>query len=159
LALTAGGGITSAWGQLQSGKTNRDIERVNAQVARDKAEQAENAGAFAAAKTQIKGQQIQGVQRGAMAGQGTVAGAGTSGAVLQDTTEATGMDALMIQRNAAREAMGYQTAAMSDEMKGNAAYRAGQMGAISTLMNAGSQAWLESDPNYSGYRGRGVGLQ
>ena len=68
------------------------------------------------------------------------------------------MDALMIKRAAAREAMGFTAQGMTDQMEGQMAAQAGRLSALSTLLNAGSQMWLESDPNYIGYRGRGVGM-
>jgi hypothetical protein len=156
MAMTAAGGVTSALAQLSAGKTNQAIARANASVAESKAEEATNAGEFAANKAIERGRQLEGVQRAAFAGQGVVAGAGTAGLVQKDTEQVSAVNAEMIKRNAAREALGLTTQAKTDIMQGDAAAAQGRMGAVSTLLNTGSQEWLESDPDYGGFRGRGI---
>lgn len=156
MAMTAAGGVTSALAQLSAGKTNQAIARANASVAEAKSEEALNAGQFAANKAIERGRQVEATQRAGFAGQGVVAGAGTAGLVQKDTEQVSAVDAEMIRRNAQREALGFTSQAAADRMQGDAAAAQGRMGALSTLLNTGSQEWLESDPNYGGFRGRGI---
>lgn len=155
-ALTAAGGLTSALAQLQSGKTNQRIARDNAKIAEAQSEEATNAGEFAANRAFARGRQIEAAARATQAGQGTVVGAGTAGLVEKNTEQASQVDAMMIKRNAAREAMGFKTKAAADEIAGNLAAETGKMGALSTLLNTGSQEFLEGDPNFRGYHGSGL---
>lgn len=156
MGLTAAGGLNSAVGQYLAGKTNEQISRDNASIAESKAEEATNAGAFAAAKAQERGRAVAAQARAAQAGGGVVAGAGTGALVAEDSQKASAMDALMIERNAARESLGFQNQAAADQEQAIASGQQAKAGAISTLLNTGSQEWLESDPNYGGFRGRGI---
>ena len=156
MSMTAIGGITSAIGQYYSGQANKAIAGANAQIAGIQAQEAERTGVFASNRAVIRGHQIEEQQRASQAASGVVVGAGTAGSALESTEAASHMDALMIQRNAAREALGYQLKATNDTMHGRLAESSADMGAISTLLNTGAQEWLETDPNYTGLRGSGV---
>ena len=158
MALTAAGGITSIMGQLSAGKLNKSIADANASVAEAQATEATHAGDFAASKAAEAGAQLEARQRGAIASSGTVVGAGTNRAVLGDTEQVTAVNQEMIKRNAIREALGFTSKAAGDEMAGQAAESGARMGAISTLLNTGSQEWLETDPNFQGYRGSGLNM-
>lgn len=158
MSLTALGGLTSAYSQIQAGKANSASATANSEMAMNQATEATNAGAFAAARASIRGQQVASKALAGQAGQGVVAGAGTGGAVVQDSIQGSQMDALMIQRNAAREAIGLQTKAAEDQQEAVSDERKGDAGAISTLLNTGAQEWLEADSQYGGFRGRGIGL-
>lgn len=156
MALTAAGGLTSALGQLQSGKTNQRIARANAKIAEAQADESINTGEFAANRALARGRQIEAAARSGQAGQGTVVGAGTGALVTKNTEQASQVDALMIERNAARQAMGFKTKAAADTIQGDMAEAAGKAGAVSTVLNAGSQLWLEGDSTYAGYHGSGL---
>ena len=156
MGMTAAGGLVSANGQYQAGKTNQAIARSNAVVARAQGQQAVQAGEFAAGNADNRGRKIQSQQQAALASSGTVVGAGTNAQAMLNSEQASGMDALMIRRQAAREALGYEIKASGDELQGDMAAAAGKTGAISTLLNAGSQMWLEGDSNYGGYKGKGI---
>lgn len=156
MSMTAMGGLVSANAQYQTGKVNKHIANANAQIAEVQRDQALSAGAYTAGKVAMHGRQIESTQAAAQAGGGTVVGAGTNRAVLDNTEQASSMDALMIQRNASREALGYQLKADADRMQGDQAMATGKMGAMSSLLNTGSQMWLESDTNYRGYKAGGI---
>lgn len=154
--LTAAGGITSALAQYTAGKTNQRIADANAKIAEAQREEVINAGTFAANRASLRGRQVEAAQQAAQAGGGVVVGAGTSGNVIQSTEQATAVDSMMIQRNAAREALGYTIKAGTDRMAGTAAAETGKMQALGTLLNAGSEEWIQSDSTFRGYHGSGV---
>ena len=156
MAMTAAGGLTSALGQYQTGRTNRAIANSNATIARNQERETLANGEFAANRVEMKARLQESAQRAEQAGGGTVAGAGTGGLVTAQTEGASAMDELLIKRNAARAALGYESKAVGDEIEGDMADKAGKMGALSTLLNTGSQEWLESDPNYRGFHGSGL---
>jgi len=144
MAITAMGGVTGALAAYGAGKVNAHIARDNAKIATVQAGEAQAAGEYEAGRAQLKGRQVEGMARAGEAGQGVVVGAGTSGAILQDTERASAMDALMIRRNAARQALGYQLRAGSDQMQADALESAGKEKAFATLLNAGSDMWMEA---------------
>lgn len=144
MAITAMGGVTGALAAYGAGKTNARIGRDNAKIADAQSGEALAAGDYEAGRARLKGRQVEGMARAGEAGQGVVVGAGTSGAILQDTQRASAMDALLIQRNAARQALGYQLRAGSDRMQADAAEAAGKEKAFATLLSTGSELWMES---------------
>lgn len=156
--LTAFGGIGKIFDTMYQGQANARIAGDNAIIAKQQAQEALEAGEFDANRVQDRAARLVGTERGAMAGQGVIAGAGTGANVLSTTSQAGAMDALMIKRNAARQALGYDIKAGGDEMAGRLASATSKQEMVSTFLNTGSQEWLEGDPNYGGFRGRGVSL-
>lgn len=157
-AMTIAGGITAADAQWRTGQVNRTIANDNASMARDKQRETLAAGDFAANRVGMKAQLQESAQRASQAGGGVVAGAGTAGVVTAQTEGASAMDELLIKRNAARQALGYATEATADENASLDATAKERMGVTSTLLNTGSQAWLEQDPDYRGLRGSGLNV-
>lgn len=152
MGMTAFGGITSALGSYYSGKTQEAIANANAEIGRIQSQEAIRTGEFAANRAITRGRQVEGQQRAAEAASGIVAGAGTGGLAEAATEQASHMDALMIERNAAREALGYRMQANAATMQGQLAHAEGNAGAISTLLNTGNQLWMEGDNDYRGRR-------
>jgi hypothetical protein len=155
-ALTAIGGLTSAYASYMAGRANKKIADFNARMARVQAAQAIQAGEFNANRVAIAAQRQQGAAQAAEAGAGIVAGAGTAKAVEASNEAASNMDRLMIELNARREAYGFQVRAAADTMEGKLAEQKGAMQAGAALLDTGAQEWLESDPAYGGFRGRGL---
>ncbi len=153
MGMSAAGGITGAYAQYMAGRANKKIASWNAAQARLQSAQAIQAGDFAANRAAIREQQTQGAQRAAEAGSGVIAGAGTARAVEASSEASSEMDRTMIELNARRQAYGYQVQAAGDTLQGRMAEQTGDMGAIATLFNTGSNMWLESDPSFGGHRG------
>lgn len=156
MGMTAFGGITSALGSYYAGKTQQAIANANAEIGRIQSQEAIRTGEFAANRAITRGRQVEGQQRAAEGASGIVAGAGTGALAEASTEQASHMDQLMIQRNAAREALGFRENAAADTEQGVLARATGNAGAISTLLNTGAQEWLESDPQFRGYHGSGI---
>lgn len=158
MLLTSIGGAGSAISQRDAGRANAGIADANARTALAQEQEELNKGRFDANLAAVRGHQLAETQRAGMAGSGVVAGAGGEAAVLGSTAQMTAMDRMLIERNAARRALGYETQAQSDLMQGEAAKTKGDLGAVSTLLSTGAQDWLESEGTYRGYHGSGVGL-
>lgn len=153
MTMAGVGGLTSAYAQYMAGKAQRRIADWNAKQARVQAAQAIQAGDFAANRVAIQEQQTLGRQRAAEAGSGIIAGAGTARAVEASSEAASEMDRTMIELNARRQAYGYQVKAAGDTLTGQMEQQRDTFGAMSTLLNTGSQVWLDADPAYGGHRG------
>lgn len=148
ISATAVGGARTAYSQFGAGRTNNSIANANARIAEVQADEAKNAGQFAASQTATKARLMEGEQRAGQAGQGVVAGVGTGGVVTAQTEAASQMDELMIRRDAARRALGYQIQAGGDRIQGEMAKQKGDEDAMGTLLNTGAKEWLMSDPSH-----------
>lgn len=155
MALTAAGGVTSAIATRKSGILNKRIAESNAQIAEAKSDDALKAGDFAATRTILKSRAAGSRERGAQASSGTVAGVGTNAIAIADSEQAGAMDALMIKRNATREALGFKTQAVAEHMRGDAEDTASKLGTLTTLLNTGTKLWMESDRSSGAYQGEG----
>lgn len=158
MLLTTIGGVGSAISQRDAGKANQGIANANAITARAQETEEINKGAFEANLATVRGRQLAETQRAGAAGSGVVVNAGGESALTGSTAQLTSMDRMLIERNAARRALGYRTQAETDIVQGEAARTKGDLGALSTLLSTGAQDWLESESTYRGYHGSGVGL-
>lgn len=156
MALTAAGALTSAYGTYLSAKYNRHALERNAQMARMQAQQAIQAGQFAANRVTTRERQIEGQERSSAAAGGVVVNAGSNKAVQASTESAGAMDRYMIELNARRQALGFNMRAVGDESQGRLEQLNATQQEGATAANAAGMLWLESDPNFTGFRGRGI---
>jgi hypothetical protein len=156
MAAAAAGGIASAIGTFESARINRSLARFNANYQRLQAEQALQAGGFAAVRRQVVQEQLTGRTRDVAAGSGTVVGAGSNRMTTASQEAGSAMDAYLMQLNAGREAYARRVGAAGTEMQGNMGMTKGEMQALSTLLNTGSDEWLMSDPQWDPRYGRGI---
>lgn len=89
----------------------------------------------------------------------TVVGAGSNRAVLASQKAGTATDMYLDQLNAGRQQQALQVRAAGDEFQGAQARTTGEMQAMSTLLNTGSDAWLLQDTLNDPRFGRGVPLR
>lgn len=158
MGVTAAGGAATAYAQFQAGKTNQKIARFNARQAEIRADQTIQAGDFAARRRAMVQAQLAGRTISGQAAGGTVVGAGTNRMVVADQENGSAMDQFMIKLNAARAAEGDHMQASADTLQGNMARRAGESGAIGSLLATGSDEWLLSDSSFDPRFGRGVAV-
>ncbi len=142
---TAAGGLAKAYAQDQAGKGNQRLARTNARLARVQADQALQAGEFAASRVAAKERVLEGAERAAQGSSGTVVGAGTSRLVAKADEFASIADRQMIQLNARREAYGFRSKAAIDEFEGRLARRSGQLAALQTIGETGTQMYRNRD--------------
>jgi hypothetical protein len=144
-AMTAVGGLTSAYASYASGQANARIARINAKLAQRQADQAIQTGHLAVGRVQSQERQIEASQQASAAGQGIVAGAGTQRNLAESSQAAADMDERMIGLNAAREAYGYKSRAAIDTFQGRLAEQEGTAAAAETALNTGNRLWQEYD--------------
>lgn len=159
MASGAVGGAASAYSMFEAGKTSQSLARFNANYARMQADQAVQAGGFAAARRQVVANQLTGRTVAEQGASGTVAGAGTNRAVTASQDAGTASDKYLLEVNASRQSNAMQVRAAGDDFTGQQDRSAGEMAAMSTLLNTGSNEWLESDPTWDPRFGRGVATQ
>lgn len=105
-------GAVSGMMQGQANKEQADMQadalRRNAVYLGQAANDAKLRGAHESDWARVRGEQILGTQRAAMAASGGVVDMGSNAIIQQDTAQLTELDALTISNNAAREAYGYE---------------------------------------------------
>lgn len=131
----SGGQLTSAFGagfqavgaysqaknQQAALRAEAQVQQNNAVIAGWQAEDSIDRGEVAASRALVKGGQVKGAQRAAMAANGIDLGVGSAQNVLNDTDYLTAVDAATLRDNAAREAWGYRMQARGYMDKSTAA--------------------------------------
>lgn len=158
MASTALAGAGSAYSSIMSGRTNREIARFNALYARKQAEQARQAGGFAALRRQMVAKQLAGRTIANQAAGGSVVGAGTNRLVLAEQANASASDQHFLEMNADRQAFAHEISAAGDTIRGDMAAREGESKAIGSLLESGSKEWLQGDNLYRSRTGRGMAI-
>ncbi len=102
------GAYNQAKAQQASLQAESQVALNNAVLAEWQAQDASERGATSAARAMIKGGQVKGAQRAALAANGVDLSGASAQAVLNDTDYITAVDANTIADNAAREAWGYR---------------------------------------------------
>ena len=148
--LTAFGGLTQMFSQYNAGKINSRIADYNANLARIQGAQAIQSGELSATQEAGRQRQREGNIAASYGAQGVTGG--TAATTLQSSRNMSAMDRLMIETNARRQALGYQTRAATEEIQGKMASTAAKTGMLSTLLATGAQEELEQDPNNVGLR-------
>jgi hypothetical protein len=114
-AIGAGFSAVGAYSQAQSQQAalqaQAQVAENNATLSGWQADDAVQRGQMAASQVQLKGAQVKGAQRAAMAANGVDLSVGSPQAVLNDTDYYTAVDTNTVVDNAAREAWGYQSQA------------------------------------------------
>ncbi len=129
------GGLLKGMADIQSGGYNATVSRQNARLDELAAGDAELRGHAAAAFALIKGSQMEGKQKSAMAGANVSVTGGSALDVLSDTKFMSDLDAKTIQNNATREAWGYRTAAQNLKSRANLEEGAGRSQATSDILS------------------------
>lgn len=99
---------TSAKNEQAALTAQAQVARNNALLSEWQADDAEMRGEQAANNVRLKGNQVKGAQRAAMAANGVDLSVGSAQRTLNDTDYLTALDAAQLQDNAAREAWGYR---------------------------------------------------
>lgn len=150
LGLSALGGVTGAIGAIQQGqaaseaaKYNASVAASNADMAKRNAQMAGEAGAQQAAMQEQKTRAQVGEIKANQAASGVDVNSGSALDVRSSAAELGELDALTVRTNAAKEAYGYQTQAVSDKAQAGLDRfeaendeTAGELGAASTLLGS-----------------------
>lgn len=139
------GAYNQAKGQQAALRAEAQTQENNAQLSVWQAEDSIERGNIEATQVQLRGAQVKGSQRAAMAANGVDLGYGSALEVLTDTDYLTAMDTQQVQTNAAREAWGYRMQARGSTDRARAA-RAGAdqvqpwLAAGTSLLGSATQA-------------------
>ena len=133
-------GVT-AYGQIQKGQAESDMQNYNANIATQRADEANQTGVAQADLQRDKVRQIEGQQTSQMGGSGAIAGSGTFGNVLDQTAKFGELDAQTIRSNAMKQAWGLQTQAVGDELAGSYARQGAMYGAAGSLLSGSVNAY------------------
>lgn len=106
--FSAMGAYNQAKGEKAALEAQAQVELQNVQLAQWQSEDAIARGGNEANRAQLRGAQVKGSQRAAMAANGVDLGYGSALEVITDTDYLTAVDVQTIQQNAAREAWGYR---------------------------------------------------
>jgi hypothetical protein len=134
--MSATGAYTQAKNQQAALQAEAQVAQNNATLAGWQAEDSIARGEVAAGQAMMKGGQIKGAQRAAMAANGVDLSYGSAQLIQNDTDYLTSVDAATLRDNAAREAWGYRQQARGYTDKAAAA-RSGA-GSISPWLSAGT---------------------
>lgn len=131
----------AAYSQYQTGKYEQAVAKTNAKIAEDQAIDAQRRGAIEEEEQRARVRALLGAQRATFGANNVVSSTGTPLGLLAQTAQYGEIDALTVRNNAAREAFGYRVDAMNSRNRGRLARRQGNLGAASTLLAGGSQAY------------------
>lgn len=139
IATSVVGTGVSAYNQRQAGKAQDRMAQYNAQNREIEAQTAERDGRILANAQRAQNARLLARQRVLYAKSG-VTMAGTPLLVQAETAMELEREALEVERNANIEASRQRRAAVLDRMEGKSARRAGNIGAVGTILSGASQA-------------------
>ena len=135
------GTAATAYGQIQKGKAEGEMADYNANVATQRSNEALQMGSIAEEQQRNKVRQVEGSQTAAMGASGAVAGSGSFGSVLDQTSQFGELDALTVRNNALKQAWGLQTQAVGDQLQGSYARQGAAIGAAGSLLSGSVNAY------------------
>jgi hypothetical protein len=158
IALVAGfaGSGVAAYSSYESGQAQKALANTNARLADEQAADSTRRGQIEEDRRRALTRQQLGAQRVALGANNVVSSTGTPLGLLAETAEYGELDALTIRNNAAREAFGYKVEAGNSRTRGRIASREGTLGAFSTILGGGAQAYGSYRKNRSGAGGGGA---
>ena len=142
----------TAVNQATAAKTAADYARrtaeMNQKSAMVQADDAIRRGRRAAGEIRRQGAQAVSAARADAAGQGVIVDAGSSAALQADIEANVAVDALTIENNAYREAMGYKAQALDFEYRGKFANMGGRYESRNTLITGGLRSVGQAGMSY-----------
>ncbi|HXF44858.1 MAG TPA: hypothetical protein VNK91_01950 [Burkholderiaceae bacterium] len=141
IGLTAFSGISQYQAQRRAGRMNQQLAEYNAELAEADALEATRRGGEGAARAQSQARRMIGTQRARLAAQGIDIESGSAADIQADTVAISEMDALTLQNNAVREALGYRTRARGYRIQGALDRARGDTEALGTLLTTGARAF------------------
>ncbi|EML1595537.1 hypothetical protein [Burkholderia seminalis] len=139
-ALSIGGTLMSAAGSVQQGNAQRDAANFEAQQQLMQADSTQAMGYQQAKRIREQGQTTTGQATAALAASGVNVGTGTSNDVRQHIEQNTETDALNTILSADNKATSLRQQAAMTAASGQAAQRAGNLGAVGSVLQMGSLA-------------------
>lgn len=152
------GSVVQGLAQYQASRYNAAIADLNATIMRNASLDATARGVTAAGRALTRGGQVMGAATAQAGGSGVSVSSPSVQGVLATTKSISEIDAATIKNNALREALGYETKALSYQTEAEQARRAGSSALLGTLLTVGgkavSTAYGSGFPNFN--KGGGV---
>jgi len=152
LAATAASTAIGVMSAQANAKAQQNAANYQAQVARNNAEAARQAGEAQAQQVYREGAQRAGLQRAVMAANNLDLGFGSALAIQRDTAEATGLDAATARYNALTQGLGLENQAALLRYQGESARAAGGWQTAGTLLSGVSQF----SSQWAGFQKKGI---
>lgn len=137
----AGGGLLSAYSQIQQGKDAVKAAKRQQRYLDDQARDVINQGDFAADLANEQGRQAAASQRTGFAANGVAVGEGSAGRIEQGTLDIARQDADQLRRNAFNQAMGLVSQGNEGIKQAKADFRTRRLNAFGSLLTGGGQAY------------------
>ena len=131
----------SSYASYESGQSQKKAGKYNAEIGRQKAQDALQRGAIEAAYKRAQARKMAGTQAEGAAMSGVALDSGTPLALLTETSGLGELDAMRIRNNAFREAYGHKAQSELDIYQGKAAGRAGYLNAGGTFLSGASSSY------------------
>lgn len=138
--MAAGGGLLSAYSQIQAGKEGVRAAKRQQQYLNDQAGDIVAQGDFNADMVNEQGRQTAATQRTGFAANGVVVGEGTAGRVEQGSIDMAKQDADQLRRNAFNQAMGLVQQGEEVVRQSKVARKQSRINAFGSLLTGGGQA-------------------
>ena len=138
MAVTAGAGVLSAYGQYEQGKYQEQVGKNNAIMQNRMAENAMQRGQQEEQRHRMRVAQMKSDQRAAFGASGRDI-SGSALDIIGDTAQMGELDAMTLRSNAETEAYGHKVAAVNSRAEGKLARQKGKFAAMNTLLTTGSK--------------------
>lgn len=145
MALMAVGTGMQAYGTYQEGKAESQANKYNAEIMRQKAKDAADAGEKEKQKAALQNKQLLGRQMAQLAANGVDLTSDSPLEIFQQTAEWGERDRQEISDNTAREVWGYNSQASLYDAAAKNAKRAGKIGAFSTLLDGSANLLFKAN--------------
>lgn len=136
--ISSGGGVISAFGAYLSGQAEERAQRMNAEIARDNADQAILKAQDDARRLRLNGAKVLGDMRAAYGASG-VTMEGSPLEVMKQSAANVELDALNALYMGEEKARAFRNEARMSEYRGDFASTAGKFGAASSLLSSAAQ--------------------
>lgn len=147
MAAAAIGTGMQAYGTYQEGKAESQANKYNAEIMRQKAKDAADAGEKEKQRASLESKQLMGRQMAQLAANGVDLTSDSPLEIFQQTAEWGERDRQEISDNTAREIWGYNSQANLYDAAAKNAKRAGRIGAFSTILGGSANLLFKAGEN------------
>lgn len=142
---TLAGGATSAWGQYQAGRVQRQIAEYNARQLDEESRILGLEAKETLRRRRKENERILGTQKARIAASGIAMGTGSALDAMAENAALLEMEALDEQRNIRNQRRSLWAQARTTVLEGRYASRAGKIGAMGTLLGAAGRSYSMYD--------------
>jgi hypothetical protein len=150
IAASLAGGALSAFGSLYQGKAEAAAQEFNARVSENNAKMAEAQAAEEERRVRVGGAKAIGDMRANFGASGVVTSEGSALDVLEESAMNVELDALSVRYQGHAQALALKNEAFMARRAGKQAKLMGKLGAASSVLGAGANAYAQGSLNSGG---------